>query len=101
MAGPTPRRPSPASRASWATGLVWPATLGGPPAVDDRQQVGDPVDHRVRHTLRVAVLLRRDLAVRHVYRPHAGRLRAVDVLEQPVADVDGAGGVADPDRPHR
>src|SRR6185437_956459 len=67
------------------------------PAVDDREHVTEALHDRVRLAGHRADLLGRDDAVRDEDRAHAHRLRAVDVVEDPVADEHRGGRVVDPD----
>ena len=60
------------------------------PVVDQRQQIGESLDDRVRLSHSMSTLDLRDHAVRQEHRPHAGPAGAVDVVERAVADEDAA-----------
>src|SRR5215210_2931185 len=73
----------------------------GVPAVDDPEQVTEPLHHGVRVALDVSALVMRDVAVRHEDGTHADLLRAVHVVVGAVADEHDALWLGDPDSGHR
>ena len=94
---------------AYESGLVRPCGLRRSPdrlrpdssARTDGRDLGKGRDAGVRLALGVADLLDRDHAVRDVDRLHPGAVRTVDVVVQPVADVDAAGRIGGADGFHR